>query len=91
MSETEFGTCDICGKKAFLSRTYFYYDIPCRCCGCKVLNRNMHFKLVCHCNDCVPQIPEKTTLKLFSEIDNHEYDLTIEGFKPLIASGIYKL
>lgn len=38
MANIEFGKCDICGKEAALSRTYFKYKIgSCECCGSKLL------------------------------------------------------
>ena len=83
----EFGKCDICGKEAPLERTYFHYDIHCQCCGCKEDDRNMHFELVCHCKDCVPDIPKVINPVLMSKIDNKEYRLPIEGMLPYSVSG----
>lgn len=57
MGEIEIDKCDICGKEAQLDRTYFYYNIPCECCGCKIDNKDMHFVMVRHCNKCTPDIP----------------------------------
>ena len=33
--DQEFGKCPICGQEGSLDRTYFVYNIPCECCGCK--------------------------------------------------------
>ena len=83
----EFGKCEICGKEAPLERTYFYYDIKCQCCGCKIDGRNMHFELVCHCKDCVPDVPKVIKPILMSKIDNKEYRLPIEGMIPYGIRG----
>ena len=46
MSDVLFGKCPICGKEAVLDRTYFYYNIPCECCGCKKNGKDMHLVMV---------------------------------------------
>ena len=83
----EFGKCDICGKEAVLSRTYFYYDIHCQCCGCKEDGRDMHFECVHHCKDCVPDVPKVIKPELMSKIGNTKYILPIEGMLPYSISG----
>ena len=85
--DIEFGKCDICGKETQLSRTYFVYNIPCQCCGCKEDGMDMHFELVCHCKDCVPDVPNAITPVLKSAIDNKEYRLKIEGMLPYVIRG----
>ena len=58
MGGVEYGKCEICGKEAILSRTYFKYPIHCECCGCKDENgQNIHFEMVMHCDKCVPKVP----------------------------------
>lgn len=84
----EFGKCDICGKEAVLNRTYFHYDIHCECCGCKEDGRNMHFEVVHHCSDCVPDVPKVITPLLKSKIDpDYKYRLKIEGMLPYSIRG----
>ncbi len=87
MDGQEFGKCDICGKETFLGRTYFYYNIPCKCCECKIDDRDMHFELVRHCKDCVSDVPKVIKPVLKSSIDNKEYRLPIEGMLPYSIRG----
>lgn len=87
MGEIEFGKCDICGKEAPLSRTYFIYDIHCECCGCKEDGRDMHSELVRHCENCVPDIPQSIEPFVKSSIDNEGYRLKIDGMKPYKIYG----
>lgn len=48
MADMEFGKCDICGKEAALSRTYFKYRIgSCECCGCKLVMAQMDILRLC--------------------------------------------
>lgn len=89
MGDIEFGKCDICGKEAPLERTYFIYDIHCQCCGCIHDGRDMHFKLVRHCKDCVPGVPRVIKPLLMSPIDNKEYRLPIEGMVPYEIEGAF--
>ena len=83
----ELGKCDICGKETVLSRTYFHYNIPCQCCGCKEDGMDMHFVCVHHCKDCVPDVPKVITPLLISKIDNKPYRIAIEGMLPYSISG----
>jgi len=87
MGDIEFGKCDICGKEAPLSRTYFIYDIHCECCGCKEDGRDMHSELVRHCENCVPDIPQNIKPLVKSNIDGQEYRLKIDGMKPYKIYG----
>ena len=87
MGDIEFGNCDICGKEAPLSRTYFIYDIHCECCGCKEDGRDMHSELVRHCKNCVPDIPQSIEPFVKSKIDNERYRLKIDGMRPYKISG----
>lgn len=87
MGSQEFGKCEICGKEANLTRTYFKYDIHCQCCGCKEDGRDMHSELVCHCKDCVPDVPRVIKPLLMSKIDNKPYRLPIKGMLPYAISG----
>lgn len=89
MSELEFGKCEMCGKEAPLSRTYFVYDIHCECCGCKEDGRDMHSELVRHCKDCVPDIPQVITPTVKSKIDHKGYTLKIDGMRPYTIRGEY--
>lgn len=54
----ELGKCDICGHTGIVVRTYYYYDIKCKCCS------PVHFELVKHCRDCTPSPPQKITVQL---------------------------
>lgn len=87
MGEIEFGICEMWGKEAPLSRTYFVYDIHCECCGCKEDNKNMHSVLVRHCKDCVPDIPQVIAPRVKSKIDNKGYILKIDGMRPYKIYG----
>lgn len=87
MGEIEFGKCEICGKETQLNRTYFIYDIHCECCGCKEDGRDMHSELVCHCKDCVPDIPQVIKPLVKSKIDNDSYQLKINGMRPYKIMG----
>ena len=87
MSALEFGKCDICGEEAVLSRTYFIYNIPCEGCGCKRDGKDMHFELVHHCDNCVPDVPRKITPLIKSSIDNKLYRIPIRGMLPYTIDG----
>lgn len=53
---SEYGRCDICGKKSFrLRRKYYAYGFPCECCG-----HNGHYEVVRYCEKCKPQKPKWT-------------------------------
>jgi len=58
MNAGEIGTCDICGKRASLSRTYYNYEIACEC------HSPYHFELILHCKNCTPKEPAITTIKI---------------------------
>ena len=88
MGEAEFGKCEICGKEAILSRTYFIYNIPCNCCGCRRDNKDMHFIFVAHCKDCIPKIPTEIN-PLVSGYDNKNYRLNIKNMVPYKIDGEY--
>ncbi len=90
-NEQEYGLCPICGKAASLERTYFIYDIPCRCCGCKRDGRNMHFELVRHCPDCRPSVPTAITPILQCGIDAVEYKARIGGILPYAIDGPFDI
>lgn len=83
----EYGKCEICGKEAPLERTYFYYNIPCECCGCKIDDKNMHFELVCHCEKCAPDIPLQIRPSIKSKIDGRPYRQTIKRMLPYDIRG----
>lgn len=87
MSDVLFGKCPICGKEAVLDRTYFYYNIPCECCGCKKDGKDMHFVMVEHCENCIPDIPYSITPLLKSKIDGKEYKIEIKGMLPYEIRG----
>ena len=85
--EQEFGKCPICGREDSLDRTYFVYNIPCECCGCKRDGKNMHFEMISHCANCVPDIPVTIKPTLKSPIDNKEYRIEIKGMIPYEING----
>lgn len=58
MNDIEIGICDICGEKRALQRKYYKYGIKCDC------HSPEHFEIVSHCNTCIPNPPEKTTILL---------------------------
>ena len=89
MGESEFGKCEICGKDAILARTYFIYNIPCQCCGCRRDGNDMHFVFVAYCKDCVPEIPKEIN-PLVSGYDRKEYRLHIENMMPYEIDGEYR-
>lgn len=62
--DINYGKCQCCGKKAPLTRTYFYYDIECECCGCKHNGKNIHFQFIEHCNTCIPKKPDTINVHL---------------------------
>lgn len=69
MSDQEYGKCECCGKEAPLTRTYFYYDIPCECCGCTIDGKHYHSEMVSYCKDCTPDIPKEIHAVLKDGID----------------------
>ena len=89
MGNQEFGICDICGKEAALSRTYFHYNIPCECCGCKEDGKDMHFEMVKHCKDCVPEMPTEIHPLLKDNIGHGTYHASIRNILPYSISGEY--
>ena len=89
--DIEVGICNICGKETGLRRTYFYYNIPCECCGCKEDGKDMHFVMIRHCKDCIPDIPDLIKPILKSPIDNKEYQLPIKGMVPYKITGEFRI
>lgn len=58
MSEgVEYGQCEICKKEGPVSRTYYRYNIKCRC------HSPNHFELVTHCLACTPIEPRFTLVR----------------------------
>ena len=90
MTGMEFGKCDICGKEAALSRTYFKYRIgSCECCGSKLRDgSNGHFEVVHHCNKCVPHLPT-VIHPLFKALDGKVYRANITNVLPFEIEGKY--
>lgn len=90
MAGIEFGKCDICGKEAALSRTYFKYRIgSCECCGCKLHDgSDGHFEVVCHCNKCIPHLP-KFIHPSFKALDGKIYKANIMNALPFEIDGKY--
>lgn len=90
MADVEFGKCDICGKEAVLSRTYFKYRIgSCECCGSKLRDgSNGHFEVVHHCNKCVPHLPT-VIHPLFKALDGKVYRANITNVLPFEIKGEY--
>jgi len=68
----EYGKCQCCGKEAILTRTYFYYDIDCTCCGSIHNGKKTHFELIRHCSKCVPKEP--TTIKVHLTASKYKVD-----------------
>jgi hypothetical protein len=66
--DSEYGICEICGKKANVIRTYFHYDIKCEC------HSPNHFELICHCKDCVPKEPKTITVIVKSKKEEVKHD-----------------
>lgn len=89
--DLEYGKCPICGKEKPLDRTYFYYNIPCECCGCKRDGKDMHFELRIHCDKCVPDIPRSIKPMLRSKIDNMQYRIEIKGMMPYEIRGAFRI
>jgi hypothetical protein len=58
MADQEYGKCDICGKTAVLTRTFYDYGIKCLC------HSPTHFEVVSHCADCEPHPPKRTTIEM---------------------------
>ena len=58
MYDQEVGTCDICKDRAPLQRTYYRYDIKCKCCNGP---NDPHFEICFHCDTCEPKAPSKVT------------------------------
>ena len=90
MADMEFGKCDICGKEAALSRTYFKYRIgSCECCRSKLRDgSNGHFEVVHHCNKCVPHLPT-VIHPLFKALDGKVYRANITNVLPFEIEGKY--
>lgn len=88
MADIEFGKCDICGKEAALSRTYFKYRIgSCECCGSKLRDgSNGHFEVVRHCNKCVPHLPT-VIHPLLKALDGKVYRANITNVLPFEIEG----
>ena len=88
MASIEFGKCDICGKEAALSRTYFKYRIcSCECCDSKLHDGTKgHFEVVHHCKDCVPHLPT-VIHPLFKAMDGKTYKANITNILPFEIEG----
>lgn len=83
MGAIEFGTCEICGKETALERTYFKYNINCEC------HYPHHFVVVCHCKDCVPEIPEEI-YPIVKDMLGKEYKANVTGLLPIEITGNYQ-
>jgi len=59
MGDIEFGTCQMCGNTAHLSRKYYHYDIKCTCC---YNSDGHHFLYVAYCSNCEPKPPDQITV-----------------------------
>ena len=88
MAGIEFGKCDICGKEAALSRTYFKYRIgSCECCRSKLRDgSNGHFEVVHHCNKYVPHLPT-VIHPLFKALDGKVYRANVTNVLPFEIEG----
>lgn len=85
--ECEYGKCEICGKEAYLDRTYFYYPIHCECCGSKGKDgQDQHFVMVRHCDKCPAPIP-KEIHPLIKAMDGKCYRANITNMLPSDISG----
>lgn len=82
----EWGKCEICGKEGQLHRTYFYYDVRCTCCGCKINGRNCHFEMVAHCEKCPAPMPSRIHPSI-KAMDGKEYRADISNVLPIDISG----
>ena len=89
--DREFGICEVCGKESPLFRTYFYYNIPCECCGCVIDNKKMHFEIVRHCETCTPDIPKQIRPLLKCKIDTIPYRQTIKRMMPYDIKGKFMI
>ncbi len=63
MQEMEWGICDYCGNEGGLGRTYFEYDIDCKCCHGK-----QHYEIVYHCSKCEAKNPGIRKIELSKEL-----------------------
>ena len=57
----EFGTCDVCGRENYLTRTYWNYNIKCEC------HSSQHFEMSMHCSTCIPKEPYLTKVTFKTE------------------------
>lgn len=70
-------------KEVALERTYFKYNINCEC------HYPHHFTVVCHCKDCVPEIPEEI-YPIVKDMLGKEYKANVTGLLPIEITGKYK-
>lgn len=85
--ECEYGECEVCGKEAYLSRTYFYYPIHCECCGSKdKYGQKQHFVMVRHCDECPARMP-KEIHPLIKAMDGKYYRANITNILPTDVDG----
>lgn len=85
--ECEYGKCEVCGKEAYLSRTYFYYPIHCECCGSKDKDgQKQHFVMVRHCDKC-PALMPKEIHPLIKAMDGKYYRANITNILPTDIDG----
>lgn len=83
----EYGKCEVCGKEAYLRRTYFYYPIHCECCGCKDKDgQKQHFVMVAHCDKCPARMP-KVIHPLIKAMDGKCYMANITNILPSDIEG----
>ena len=61
MGDVLIGKCDNCGKDSqVLTKTNFFYPIPCECCS------PAHFNTVCTCKKCAPVEPLYTSVRFLT-------------------------
>lgn len=82
----EYGKCAICGKDAQLERTYFEYAISCDCCGAKHEGKPIHFEIVQHCSECVPNLPAEIH-PYIKAMDGKSYRAIVKNVLPINICG----
>ena len=63
----EWGKCNYCGSEGPINRTYFKYNIKCKC------HTPEHFTIVWHCDNCEPKDPGIGKIQLSNE-EKHQIE-----------------
>lgn len=73
MQESNFGTCEICGKEAVLTRIYEHFSFPCVC------HSPEHFMLRDMCDDCLQRYHIDPDMECTAQVTVETFNLFLKA------------